>query len=157
MPWHTVFAFLNPLLIGVLQVKCQGASLSAFDTDPANMYTFLLATLVYCFAFASNLKCRRRRRDWTNHALLFDHMALISGSLSSVSLVSVFLPGLPGQLIFFSWIILPVFLSRHLIFRICRWPYLWISKAIVTLHIEVVNRLNMIKYGNEEQPQTLPL
>ena len=151
MPWHAVFAFLNPLLIGVLQVQCQGQSVSPFDTHRSDMWTFLLATLVYCFAFAANIK---RRGGRTTYALISGHVALISGSLSSVSLVSVFLPKLLGRLIFFSWIILPVVVSRQMISCICR----WISKSIFRLHFRVVNRFNMIKYGNNEQSQsTLPV
>ncbi|PON82952.1 hypothetical protein TorRG33x02_212480 [Trema orientale] len=148
MPWHAVFAFLNPLLVGVLQVKCQSQSASPFDTHRSDMWTFLLATLVYCFAFAANT---RRRR----YAVISGHVALISGSLSSVSLVSVLLPRSLGRLIFFTWIILPVVVSRQTISCICR----WISKSIFRLYLGVVNRFNMIKCGNTntEQPQTLPV
>lgn len=149
MPWHAVFAFLNPLLIGLLQVKFQGTSVSPFDTNPAQFHTFLLATLVYCLAFATHMKCRRGP---TNYTSLSGHMALISGSLSSISLVSIFLPRLLGRLILLSWIILLVIVSRQLIFCVFLWTYQRISKVILQLYLRVVNGFNM-KYGNNEQEQ----
>ncbi|KAL6289969.1 hypothetical protein ACE6H2_007479 [Prunus campanulata] len=111
MPWHTIFAFLNPLLIGILQVKCQGATKSPFDTHRGIMWIFLLATLVYCFAFAANMKSRRNSS--TVYSRISGHFALLSGSLSSVSLFSIFLPRFPNeQLVFFLWIIMPLIVAR---------------------------------------------
>ncbi|KAH7519620.1 hypothetical protein FEM48_Zijuj08G0056400 [Ziziphus jujuba var. spinosa] len=90
MPWHTAFALLNPLLIGVLQVKCQGALVSPFETHTRAIWTFLVSTLIYSFSFAA-------------------------GSLSSISLLSVLLPPLFGSLIFFLWIIVPLIVLHQLI------------------------------------------
>ncbi|CAB4300035.1 unnamed protein product [Prunus armeniaca] len=88
MPWHTIFAFLNPLLINILQVKCQGSTKSPFDTHRRVMWIFLLATLVYCFAFAANMKSRGNCS--TVYSRISGHFALLSGSLSSkVDLSSV--------------------------------------------------------------------
>lgn len=148
MPWHAVFAFLNPLLIGLLQVQSQSTMDSPFKTHPANMWTFLLATVLYCLAFAANIKRRRLR---SRYALFSRDVALISGSLSSVSLISIFLPGLLRQLIFFSWIIFSIVVLRQFIFCMCRWPRRWIAKASFRLH----GIANMImEYGrNNRQPQ----
>lgn len=149
MPWHAVFAFLNPLLIGVMQVKCQGAKFSPFQTHPAEMRTFLLATVVYCFAFAANIKCRRRR---TIYALLSGHVALISGSLSSISLFSIFLPMQWERLVFVSWIIFSVLVFRQFIIY---WPFQWILKAVSQLLRNIRKRFNIIGEINlDELPQS---
>ncbi|KAI5345145.1 hypothetical protein L3X38_013022 [Prunus dulcis] len=119
MPWHTIFAFLNPLLIGILQVKCQGATKSPFDTHQEVMWTFLLATLVYCFAFAANMKSRRDCS--TVYSRISGHFALLTGSLSSVSLFSIFLPRFPNeQLVILLWIIMPLIVARKWICRVCQ-------------------------------------
>ncbi|GMN50436.1 hypothetical protein TIFTF001_019600 [Ficus carica] len=147
MPWHAVFAFLNPLLIGVIQVKCQGASSSPFLTNPTEMWTFLLATLVYCFAFAANIKWRRRR---TIYALFPGHMALIFGSLSSISLFSIILPTMWGQLIFSLWIFLPVLVLRQFLY----WPFQWTLKVVSRLVSNIRKRFNID--GNlDERPQAV--
>ncbi|CAN6566439.1 unnamed protein product [Malus baccata var. baccata] len=120
MPWHAIFAFLNPLLIGVLQVKCQGANVSPFDTHPRVMWIFLSTTLVYCFAFAVNIKSRRNCTT-IFYSRMSGHIALLTGSLSSVSLVSIFFPSvLDERLVFFSWIIMPLIVGRTLIRRMCQ-------------------------------------
>ncbi|CAL9006734.1 unnamed protein product [Prunus brigantina] len=119
MPWHTIFAFLNPLLINILQVKCQGATKSPFDTHRGVMWIFLLATLVYCFAFAANMKSRCNCS--TVYSRISGHFALLSGSLSSASLFSIFLPRFPNeQLVFFLWIIMPLIVARKWICRACQ-------------------------------------
>ena len=149
MPWHAVFAFLNPLLIGVMQVKCQNASSSPFLTNPTDMWTFLLATLIYCFAFAANIKWRRGR---TIYALFSGHIALISGSLSSVSLFSIFLPTLFGRLILFLWIFLPVLVLRQFLY----WPFQWTLKAAASrLVSNIRKRFNIDGNNVDEHPQSV--
>ncbi|KAK3195077.1 hypothetical protein Dsin_026387 [Dipteronia sinensis] len=78
------FNCLIPILINVVQVKySEGKDKSPFETHPATMWIFVFSTFIYFSA---------GQRSVT--------VAIISGSLSSVSLVSVLLPRLLGTLIF---------------------------------------------------------
>ncbi|KAK4847451.1 hypothetical protein QYF36_002032 [Acer negundo] len=129
MPYHAVFLFLNPLLVAVLQAaNNQGTNRYSFETHPANLWVFLLATIVYCFAFVADIKSQDYN---TSYAQLYSLVAVISGSLSSVSLISVFLPDLPGRLIFIPWAFVPIVVSRNLIKRLCCWLYQMIKKTFL--------------------------
>ncbi|KAK2650614.1 hypothetical protein Ddye_018103 [Dipteronia dyeriana] len=126
IPYHTVFGFQIPLLIALLQVNNQGTNKYSFETHPANLWVFLPATFVYCVAFAADMKSNFYS---TNYAKLSRFVAVISGSLSYVSLISIFLPPLPGRLIFIPWTLVSIVLSRGLILRICCGLYQMIMKT----------------------------
>jgi len=128
-PCHAVFAFLNPLLIGVIQVKFQGTAQSPFQTSSPSMWAFLLATFIYCFAFAANMRFK-----CTRYSRLSGHVAFFAGSFSSISLVSVLLPALLGRLIFAVWIILPIMVARHFV----QFIFLWIYQRIMTLIFKIL-------------------
>ncbi|KAG5231185.1 transmembrane [Salix suchowensis] len=115
---HAVFAFLNPFLIGVIQVKFQGTSQSAFQTRLPSMWAFLLATFLYCFAFAANMKFK-----YTTYFRFSGHVAFLAGSFSSISLVSFLLPARLGPLVFAVWAILPIMVARSTVQFICLWIY----------------------------------
>ncbi|KAK3195134.1 hypothetical protein Dsin_026444 [Dipteronia sinensis] len=143
MPYHAVFGFLIPLLVGVLQVNNQG-----FETHPANLWAFLLATLVYCFAFVADFKSQYYN---PSYAKLYGLVAVISGSLSSVSLISLFLPDLPGRLIFIPWAFVSIVVSHSLIISLCCWLYQMIMKTF----FQVVGIWNRFKGSDDllEQPR----
>ncbi|TXG62587.1 hypothetical protein EZV62_009581 [Acer yangbiense] len=148
MPYHAVFGFLIPLLVAVLQLQVnnQGTNNYSFETHPANLWVFLLATLVYCFAFVADIKSQYYN---PSYAQLYSLLAVISGSLSSVSLISVFLPDLPGRLIFIPWAFVSVVVSRSLIISLCCWLYQMIMKTF----FQVVCIWNRFKAsGLTEQP-----
>ncbi|KAK2650623.1 hypothetical protein Ddye_018112 [Dipteronia dyeriana] len=113
------FKYLIPMLITVLQVSSQGHSESPFKSHPANMWISLVATFIYYFAVAA---------AQLESAIFFERsiiVAAISGSLSAVSLVSMFLlPGLLGFLIFIPWTFIPIIVAYQihhvLIRRACR-------------------------------------
>ncbi|KAL3571848.1 hypothetical protein D5086_025752 [Populus alba] len=128
-PCHAVFAFLNPLLITVIQVKFQGTAQSPFQTSLPSMWAFLLATIIYCFAVAATM---RFKSTW--YSRLSGHVAFFAGSFSSISLVSVLLPALLGRLVFAVWIILPVMVARNFVHFIC----LWIYQRIMTLIFKIL-------------------
>ncbi|KAI9181410.1 hypothetical protein LWI28_014728 [Acer negundo] len=79
------FNCLIPILINVVQMKYshEGKDESPFETHPATMWVFVFSTFIYFSAAQRSVS-----------------VAIISGSLSSVSLVSVLLPRLLGTLIF---------------------------------------------------------
>ncbi|KAI9182631.1 hypothetical protein LWI28_027345 [Acer negundo] len=127
MPYHAVFGFLIPLLVAVLQLQVnnQGTNNYSFQRHPANLWVFLLSTSVYCFAFIADIKSQYYN---PSYAQLYSLVAVISGSLSSVSLISLFLPDLPGRLIFIPWAFMSIVVSRRLIISLCCWLYQMIMK-----------------------------
>ncbi|TXG62637.1 hypothetical protein EZV62_009631 [Acer yangbiense] len=147
MPYHAVFGFLIPLLIALLQVNNQGTNKYSFETHPANFCVFLLATFVYCVAFAADMKSKFYI---TKYAKLSSFVTVISGSLSSVSLISIFLTPLLGRLLFISWAFVSIVLSRGFIVSICHWLYQTIMKTF----FQVFGIWNRFKgSGLMEQPR----
>ncbi|KAK4835497.1 hypothetical protein QYF36_010499 [Acer negundo] len=86
-----------PTLIGVLQVNTEGKDKSPFETHPAQMWVFVFSSVIYFYVAQRSVP-----------------MAIISGSLSSVSLLSVLLPRLLGALIFIPWAFLPLILAYQI-------------------------------------------
>ncbi|KAL5798829.1 hypothetical protein ACOSQ2_003649 [Xanthoceras sorbifolium] len=118
---HTVFKYLIPVLIALLQVDYQSKRLSPFGTHPLNMWGFLVATIIYYFA----AQIAVLQHD--NHTVFFERsisVAAISGSLAAVLVVSMFLPASLGYLIFIPWSFLPIIVAYRmhyvLIHRACR-------------------------------------
>ncbi|KAG5231186.1 transmembrane [Salix suchowensis] len=143
---HAVFAFLNPFLIGVIQVKFQGTNQSPFQTRLASMWAFLLATFVYCFAFAANMKFK-----CTTYFRFSGHVAFLAGSFSSISLVSFLLPARLGPLVFVVWAILPIIVARSAVQFTC----LWIYQRIMMLIFKILGFCYCIldDMSIEEQPE----
>ncbi|KAK2650624.1 hypothetical protein Ddye_018113 [Dipteronia dyeriana] len=147
MPYHAVFGFLIPLIIAVLQVNNQGINKYSFETHPANLWVFLLATFVYYVAFAADIQSKFYS---TKYGKLSSFVAVISGSLSSVSLVSIFLPPLLGRLIFIPWAFVSIVLSRGFIVSICSLFYQMIMKTFFQV-FDIWNRFRGCSLM--EQPQ----
>ncbi|KAJ0042962.1 hypothetical protein Pint_17310 [Pistacia integerrima] len=94
------------------------------------MLAFLLATLVYCFAFAADLKSQIHH---TNHSKFFSTIAIISGYLSSVSLVAMILSGLLGHFVFVLWaLVFIIIVCQHAVFikHTCHWLHQKIFRGI---------------------------
>ncbi|KAL5798832.1 hypothetical protein ACOSQ2_003652 [Xanthoceras sorbifolium] len=88
------FNCLIPMLIGVLQVNSQSKYVSPFETHPTNMWVFMVSTFIYFCAAQRSIP-----------------LAVISGSLSSVSIVSVLLPPRLGPIIFIPWTFVPIIVA----------------------------------------------
>ncbi|KAK4859074.1 hypothetical protein QYF36_026401 [Acer negundo] len=146
MPYHAVFGFLIPLLLSLLQVinNNQATNKYSFETHPTNLWVFLLATFVYSVAFAANIQSK----------FYSINVFAISGSLSSVSLISMFLPGLPGRLIFIPWAFVSVVLSRGFIICICCWLYRMI---MMKTFFQIVNIWDRFKGGGMMEQPRLPV
>ncbi|KAJ6679430.1 PROTEIN putative-RELATED [Salix purpurea] len=143
---HAVFAFLNPFLLGVIQVKFQGTSQSPFQTRSPSMWAFLLATFIYCFAYAASMKFKRSK-----YFRFSGHVAFLAGSFSSISLVSFLLPARLGPLVFVAWAILHIMVARSTVQFIC----LWIYQRIMTLIFKILGFWYWIldDMSTEEQPE----
>ncbi|KAK9213930.1 hypothetical protein WN944_005916 [Citrus x changshan-huyou] len=93
-PDHTLFLFLIPLLVGVIEINnVKDEKKMLIETNPS-MCLFLLALLIYVFAYFAAMK--------SNHQI-FKAIAVLSGSLCSVSLVSIILPHPYGHFSFIMW------------------------------------------------------
>lgn len=103
VPYHGVFGILIPLLVTILQVHVQGTTHSLFQTHSLNMWISLVATVVYYFACAADMKDKLLHWHATDNSQFFNGIASISGSLSTVGFVSVLLSRLGGCIIFLVW------------------------------------------------------
>ncbi|KAL5828366.1 hypothetical protein ACOSQ3_017834 [Xanthoceras sorbifolium] len=82
------FNRLIPVLVAVLQSK------DVFETHPANMWVFVVSTFIYFSAAQRSMP-----------------LAVVSGSFSAVSIVSVLLPRRLGPLIFIAWTVIPIIVA----------------------------------------------
>ena len=80
---------LNPLLLAFLQVD--------HNNHPANVWGFLAGTCLYFLALELKMKINTRSESYSR---ILDHVLLISGAFSSLSLLSIFLPRSLGWLPF---------------------------------------------------------
>ncbi|KAH7576297.1 hypothetical protein ACOSQ2_003658 [Xanthoceras sorbifolium] len=90
------FNCLIPMLVGVLQVNSQSKDVSPFETHPENMWIFVVSTFIYFSAAQRSMPLAP---------------AVVAGSLSSVSIVSVLLPRRLGPLIFIPWTFVPIIVA----------------------------------------------
>ncbi|KAK9213922.1 hypothetical protein WN944_005908 [Citrus x changshan-huyou] len=101
MLYQVIFAYLIPVLIGILGANTQGRTEPLFKTHTINMWGFIVAKVIYCFALAADIKSRLHRE---NSSQLSGLVAVVSGSVSAVSLISTFLPPSIGHIILYtSW------------------------------------------------------
>ncbi|KAJ4717540.1 hypothetical protein OWV82_012401 [Melia azedarach] len=90
MQYPQVFGYLIPVLVGILGASVQGSSKPLFETNIQNMWTFFIASVLYCCALAADYSSRERRTN--SSSKIWSVIAVVSGSLSSVSVISIFLP-----------------------------------------------------------------
>jgi len=106
-PWHGVFKYFVPSLMAVVALKFDSKNIDPFETHPMNMWAFVISTCIY-FLILGLLK--ELQNSCANYDQILGHVLLLSGALSSVSLVSIILPTQLGRLIFIIWALLPIFL-----------------------------------------------
>ncbi|KAJ0111537.1 hypothetical protein Patl1_00200 [Pistacia atlantica] len=111
-PQHTIFLFLIPVMLALLQVEYQSKSVSPFETHPISMSVFLGATFIFCEGLATNWESHNRP---ATRSKVISCVIPSSGALASVTLAAVLVPRLIGWLILCLWTILPVTLTRHLL------------------------------------------
>ncbi|KAE9610782.1 hypothetical protein Lalb_Chr07g0190261 [Lupinus albus] len=114
IPWHSIFIFLDPLLIGVIQVEYQNKKESPFDSYPIQMKTFLISICIYCTVFGVMIHKTRTRGSYQTQILSF--VLLLSGSLSSASLLSILFQQPLLWVMLITWGLVPItfcgFLSK---------------------------------------------
>ncbi|KAK4848291.1 hypothetical protein QYF36_011361 [Acer negundo] len=117
------FKTLIPMLVGVLQVNIQSKDESPFKTHPTNMWVFVFSTFIYYSVAQGSVS-----------------LAVVSGSLSSVSLLSVLLPCLLGHLIFIAWAFVTIVVAYQvhalLIHNVCQKLHQMIIDIISKCHCQ---------------------
>ncbi|ESR44853.1 hypothetical protein CICLE_v10003368mg [Citrus x clementina] len=114
-PYHTIFVFLIPLLVGVIEINnVQNRSKSLIETHLMSMCLFLLAILIYAFAYFAAMKSELQ---------VFKAIEMISGSLCSVSLVSIILPRPYGHFSFIIWAFVLLLVAYKESFHMKIWQF----------------------------------
>ncbi|GMN64595.1 hypothetical protein TIFTF001_033668 [Ficus carica] len=90
---HAVLVFVIPVVVNLIQLKCQSNGNSPFDTDAVTMWFSMSCLLAYCVAYRIELKfgCRLRS-PITNSLTLIRSASYLCGSLCLASLTSTFFP-----------------------------------------------------------------
>ncbi|RDX99649.1 hypothetical protein CR513_17277, partial [Mucuna pruriens] len=126
IPCHAIFVFLDPILIGVMQVEYQNKEESPFEKHPLQKHTFLTAICIYGALLGINIHTKIRSGYLQK---ILSYGLLLSGMFSSVSLLSILWH---QQLLWFVLIIcgsIPLILARHmLISSVC-----WIKNVLAKL------------------------
>lgn len=147
-----VFQYLNPILIGIVAANVQGATQPLLATHALNIWSFLVATLVYCFALEAKDVVTGSPGPQQNQANSCTHfwsfVAFVHGSVSSVSLVSTFVSRSAGYIILciawpFAAISIVVYQYGSSILDGFRWLYHEILKPFF------IRTWNRIKGGNK--------
>ncbi|CAK9166867.1 unnamed protein product, partial [Ilex paraguariensis] len=92
-PSHEIFKYLVPLLFAAVAMKCQVKNVDPFEARPINMWCFVIATIIYSITLGI---MERNKNHAAKYLQIIDHVILVSGALSSVSLLSVLLAGSLG-------------------------------------------------------------
>ncbi|CAL5435828.1 unnamed protein product [Camellia sinensis] len=109
-PCQAIFKYLIPTLVALLAMKYNGKTENPFEAHPANMWTFFIAICIYCLALGL---IQEMKIDSAIYTQMLGYLAIISGTVSCVSLISIFLPDLPGKLVL--WVLLPIILAGILL------------------------------------------
>ena len=88
MSYPNIFEYLIPALIGIVGANVQSKTKPLLKTHSINIWSFLIATTIYCYAHSANLKSRLHPEN----SFQFWGLAVVSGSTSAISLISIFIP-----------------------------------------------------------------
>ena len=131
---------LNPLLLALLQVDYHKSQ------SPSKCVGFLGWHMLVLLALELKMKINTRSESSSR---ILGHVLLISGALSSFSLLSIFLRRSPGWLPF---IILPIMIARPLLVQVCHWLF----QVILKVTPQVGNFFGRLKRSITIQQQQLP-
>ncbi|CAK9172171.1 unnamed protein product [Ilex paraguariensis] len=133
---HAVYAFFITSLIGLLQLKYQNKDVSPLETHPTTMKTFIITLSIYCSTLAAKVIDQPHH---LNYSQLFGCLSPIFGALSSISLLSIFLPHWFCWLIFILWALMPIIASRYILNHIYQYFYRRIINAVPNV-LEILGR-----------------
>lgn len=128
IPCHAIFVFLDPILLGVLQVEFQNKKESPLDTHAVHKQTFLTAICIYSALLGIQIHTHTRGGGGYLQAQILSYALLFSGTLSSASLLSITLQQRLLWVVLFVWGSIPLILARHFL------------KSLVLLLVAKLNR-----------------
>lgn len=142
-----------------MAANVEGTNKPLFEKHGINMWAFLVGLGVYCFALVADINSRMH-----DHQANSSVIAVVSGSLSTVSLVSTLVPQVIGYIILcISWICAAIFIvvvyEDGKLYKGARsWIYKNVMESVLT-HIrnnnwfhEASNNNLIISSPSTEQP-----
>ncbi|PON67549.1 hypothetical protein PanWU01x14_101860 [Parasponia andersonii] len=90
---HPIVTFVIPVILNLIELKCQCRGNSPFDTNPITMWVSLSSLLAYCFAYGIEMRYSSRLHspNYSDHTTIRRTSSLF-GSLCLASLTSILLP-----------------------------------------------------------------
>ena len=158
MSYPHIFGYLTAALIGIVGANVQGQTKSLLETHSINIWSFLIATAIYCYAHSADLKSRLHSENSSQSWAL---VAVVSGSISAVFLVSTFVPrsDIRHIILYTTWICAPIIIAVHQYWKsftkACRQLY---NETLKPFWINICNRFqaNDTSSGGQQRP-TLPV
>uniref|UniRef100_A0A2C9UK81 Uncharacterized protein n=1 Tax=Manihot esculenta TaxID=3983 RepID=A0A2C9UK81_MANES len=87
---HAIFAFIVPVLVAFIDIKCQATTKSPFETHPITIKIAIACLLAYCIAYGFELAfCARLSQA---NARICQVTVAIFGSFALASLASILFP-----------------------------------------------------------------
>ncbi|XLR11797.1 hypothetical protein S83_039735 [Arachis hypogaea] len=126
IPCHAIFIFLDPLLLGVLQVEYQNKNKPPSATHPIQIQTFLMAICIYCMVLGIKLYRKDLLGCYQEQILTF--ILLAFGSISSASLLSILLNSILFWLVIIIWGSIPIIMGHHLLKYLLYWTLGMVEK-----------------------------
>ena len=112
LSYAVVFGFLIPVLVNVVAANAEGTNEPLLEKNGINMWFFLVGLGGYCAALDADIKSRIHQANssvaaadtgspthQTNSSSICSLIAVVFGSLSTVSLVSILVPRVIGYAI----------------------------------------------------------
>ncbi|XLR54862.1 hypothetical protein HN51_023011 [Arachis hypogaea] len=146
IPCHAIFIFLDPLLLGVLQVEYQNKNKPPSATHPIQIQTFLMAICIYCMVLGIKLYRKDLLGCYQEQILTF--ILLAFGSISSASLLSILLNSILFWLLIIIWGSMPIIMGHHLLKYLLYWTLGMVEK--LNLKSKFSTMISVFKMKAEE-------
>ncbi|KAL3516939.1 hypothetical protein ACH5RR_023841 [Cinchona calisaya] len=115
-PCHTIFKWLIPSLLAVVAVKYQAISEDPSGTRPLHTWSFLIAMFLYSLVLFA---AKQSRKHYHKHLQSLGRVALASGVVSSLSLLSLLLPHFLGLFLLYTSWALSLLISAFPVIQYC--------------------------------------
>ncbi|KAL3516941.1 hypothetical protein ACH5RR_023843 [Cinchona calisaya] len=148
-PCHTIFKCLIPSLLAVVAVKYQAISEDPSRTRPLHTWSFLISIFLYSLILFA---AKPSQKHFDNYLKSLGRVALASGVVSSLSLISLLLPSFPGLLLLCTSWALFILLSAFSIVQYCTYNSLFVGIK-TPFHIAICSARNLFTgWSFSQQP-----
>lgn len=127
IPFHAIFVFLDPILLGVLQVEYQNKKEPPFDTYPLQKHIFLTTICIY--GALLGIKVHAKIHGGYLKEIL-SYGLLLSGVFSTVSLLSILLSQQLLWTVLIIWGSIPIVLAHSMLKSSACWITEMLTKII---------------------------